>query len=81
MPYEEKLNIDIPGYQKEMLVHLKEGTGVPLAELVRRAIDTFLLNHRGEFRKMQVLLPDELRAKDEGHLFVAVARAASRTKK
>jgi len=45
MTYREQIIIKIPEYQKEELKQFAEKNGISISQLVRRAIDEYILNH------------------------------------
>ena len=45
-----RMNVYLNAKQKDMLEKLSDRTGAPIAELVRRAIDAYLLSRRKELK-------------------------------
>jgi len=45
-----RMNIYLTAKQKDVLEKLSDRTGAPVAELVRRAVDTYLLSRKKELK-------------------------------
>ena len=45
-----RMNIYLTAKQKDVLEKLSDRTGAPVAELVRRAVDTYLLSRKEELK-------------------------------
>jgi len=45
MAYKETVIVKIPEYQKEELIKFAEKKGMTMSQVIRRAIDEYLLNH------------------------------------